>query len=78
VRSDSTTTVGLDVHKRTIAVSLVLAGTGELREWQETNDATVGRRWRGVSNEKRVGRWRAATRLVRPGTCCNGGSGPRA
>ena len=44
VRSDSTTYVGLDVHKRTIAVSLVVAGTGEVREWQETNDATVARR----------------------------------
>ena len=44
MRSDPITYVGLDVHKRTIAVSLVVASTGEVREWQETNDLTVARR----------------------------------
>ncbi len=44
MRSDATTYAGLDVHKRTIAVSLVVAGTGAVVEWQETNDATVARR----------------------------------
>lgn len=44
VQTDSITYVGLDVHKRTIAVSLVVASTGEVREWQETHDATVARR----------------------------------
>ncbi len=44
MRSDLTSFVGLDVHKRTTAVSLVVAGTSEVREWQETNDATEARR----------------------------------
>jgi transposase len=44
VQSDITTYVGLDVHKRAIAVSMVAAGAGEVREWLETNDATVARR----------------------------------
>jgi transposase len=44
VQGNTTSYVGLDVHKRTIAVSLVVAGTGESHEWQETNDATVARR----------------------------------
>lgn len=44
MHTDLTTYVGMDVHKRTIAVSLVKADTGEVVEWQETNDATVARR----------------------------------
>ena len=44
MQSDSITYVGLDVHKRTIAVSLLMPGRAESVEWQETNDATVARR----------------------------------
>ena len=44
MHTDLTTYVGMDVHKRAIAVSLVKADTGEVVEWQETNDATVARR----------------------------------
>jgi transposase len=44
VQTDSTTYVGLDVHKRTVAVAMMLPGQTELVEWQETHDATVARR----------------------------------
>ncbi len=44
VHSDDTAYVGLDVHKRNIAVLLVVAGTDEAREWHETCDAKVARR----------------------------------
>jgi transposase len=44
VQADSTTYVGLDVHKRTVAVAVLLPGRAEPVEWQETNDATVARR----------------------------------
>ncbi|MBD3335344.1 MAG: IS110 family transposase [Candidatus Eisenbacteria bacterium] len=44
VQRDLTTYVGLDVHKRTIPVSMVVADTGEVLECQEANDATVARR----------------------------------
>ncbi len=44
MQADLTTYVGLDVHKRTIAVSMVVAGTGESLEWEEANDGAVGRR----------------------------------
>jgi transposase len=60
VDTNATTYVGLDVHKRTIAVAMILPGRGEVVEWQERNDATVARR--------------LARRLLReaPGsvTCC--------
>lgn len=42
--TDAITYVGLDVHKRTIAVALLLPGTQLVLEWQEHNDATVARR----------------------------------
>jgi transposase len=44
VQGDSITYVGLDVHKRTIAVSMFLPGREEPMEWQETHDATAARR----------------------------------
>jgi len=44
VDSDSTTYVGLDVHKRTVAVSMLLPGGAEPLEWEEAHDATVARR----------------------------------
>jgi transposase len=40
----SITHVGLDVHKRTIAIALLNAGTGELAEWQISHDPTSVRR----------------------------------
>jgi transposase len=44
VQGDGITYVGLDVHKRTIAVAVFYSGRTEVVEWQETNDATVARR----------------------------------
>jgi len=44
VQSDGITYVGLDVHKRTIAVSVLYPERTESLEWQEINDATVARR----------------------------------
>lgn len=40
----SITHVGLDVHKRTIAIALLNADTGELTEWQISHDPTSVRR----------------------------------
>lgn len=42
--TDTITYVGLDVHKRTIAVSVLLPGRTEPIEWQESHDVTVARR----------------------------------
>jgi transposase len=44
VHTDSITYVGLDVHKRTVAVAMLLPGERQPVEWQETNDARVARR----------------------------------
>jgi transposase len=44
VQTDSITYVGLDVHKRTVAVSMLLPGRTEPVEWQEPHDATAARR----------------------------------
>ena len=41
---DSITYVGLDVHKSTVAVAMLLPGRTEPVEWQEPHDATVARR----------------------------------
>ncbi len=42
--TDSITYVGMDVHKRTIAVSMELPDCGAPLEWQERNDAGIARR----------------------------------
>lgn len=42
--SNATTYVGLDAHKRTVAVAMLLPGRSEPIEWQEAHDATVARR----------------------------------
>jgi len=44
VSTDSITYVGLDVHKRTIAVSMLLPGRADPIEWQEVHDLTAARR----------------------------------
>jgi len=44
VDTDAITYVGLDVHKRTVVVSMLLPGRTEPVEWQEPHDATVARR----------------------------------
>lgn len=44
MHTDSTTYVGLDVHKRSIAVSMLLPGGSKSMEWQEVNDSRVARR----------------------------------
>jgi transposase len=44
VQTDSISYVGLDVHKRTVAVSMLLPGRTEPVEWQEPHDATAARR----------------------------------
>lgn len=72
--SDTTTYVGLDVHKRMIVVSLVVASTGEVREWQEANDATVARRL-ARRLQREAGGPVACCYEAGPtrGTCCSGG-----
>ncbi len=44
VDTDTTTYVGLDVHKRNVAVAMLLPGRTEPVEWQEPHDATAARR----------------------------------
>ena len=40
----SITYVGLDVHKRTIAVAMLQTGTGEVQQWEVANEPTALRR----------------------------------
>ncbi len=44
MHADSITHVGLDVHKRTVAVAMLRPGETQPVEWQESHDATVARR----------------------------------
>jgi transposase len=44
MQGDGITYVGLDVHKRTIAVAVLFPGRTESVQWEEAHDATVARR----------------------------------
>ena len=41
---NSITYIGLDVHKRSIAVAMLQTGTGEVQQWDVANEPTAVRR----------------------------------
>jgi len=66
MREINTTFVGLDTHKVSISVAMLIPGEGKPVEWQCTNDRASVRRMVKVDRHHSQGSTPAGLRLTRP------------